>query len=283
MIDEQNMEYTCFFKQRGFDISNGTRILATGYIIDVINYPGDLTTLVLPGDTIFISGSSESNDGNNTVVSVVNTSGNNYSITVVNEVFVPSNANFNIHVNDRNPEGVVFSYLRDRWITMVDYNPTWAETLGIINLSWDSNAQTYSHNDGPELNFYGSTKTQQIDFVMNESAIAIKRLLTMGIRSNGVFNVDSITTPVSGSYPAMNSEIPAALFKLKEGYYWSAYLRDKTNVNLSDPYLKTVELALQNGRQLRGYVFEHTISQNSNTKVVLFSIKTTYVPSEALI
>jgi hypothetical protein len=166
---------------------------------------------------------------------------------------------------------------------MVDYNPMWAETLGVVNVSWNVNSQIYSHNDGAELNFYGLTKTQMIDFVMNESAITIKRLLTMGIRSNGVFNVDSVTTPVSGSYPAMNSEIPAALFKLKEGYYWSAYLRDKTNVNLSDPYLRTTELALQNGRQLRGYVFEHVISQNSTSKVVLFSIKTTYVPSEALI
>ena len=283
MIDEQNMEYTCFFKQRGFDISTGTRISTTGYVIDVINYPSDLTNLLFPGDIILILGSSASNDGYNTVVSVINTFGNNYEITVENEVTIPSNINFNINVLDKNSEGVVFSYLRDRWITMVDYNPMWAETLGIINMSWDKDGQLYSHNDGSELNFYNIARTQQIDFVMNESAIAIKRLLTMGIRSNGAFNVDSITTPASGSYPAMNSEIPASLFKLKEGYYWSAYLRDKTNVNISDPYLRTIELALQNGRQLRGYVFEHTISQSSTSKVVLFSIKTTYVPSEALI
>lgn len=186
-------------------------------------------------------------------------------------------------VRPRSTEGVVFSYLRDRWITMVDYNPMWSETLGIINVSWNANGQIYSHNDGAELNFYGLTKTQQIKFVMNEAATAIKRPLTIGLRSNGVFNVNSVTTPVSGSYPAMDSEIPAALFKLKEGYYWSAYLRDKTNINTSDPYLKTEALALQNGRQLRGYVFEHTITQKSTTKVVLFSIKTIYVPSEALI
>jgi hypothetical protein len=212
---------------------------------------------------------------------------NNYEITsMIDEQNMEYTCFFGFKdgtIRPRETEGVVFSYLRDRWITMVDYNPMWAETLGIINVSWNANGQIYSHNDGAELNFYGLTKTQQITFVMNESAIAIKRLLTMGIRSNSVFNVDSVTTPVSGSYPAMNSEIPAALFKLKEGYYWSAYLRDKTNVNTSDPYLKTTELALQNGRQLRGYVFEHTISQSSTSKVVLFSVKTTYVPSEALI
>ena len=284
MIDEQNMEYTCFFNK--YDDTNeilNCRINETGYVISVINSPENLITLLPPGTSILLSGSSATNDTYNTVVSVELVGTDDYDITVVNEVTLPSNVGFRILLDVYSTEGVVFSYLRDRWITMVDYNPMWAETLGIINVSWDVNGQIYSHNDGSELNFYADQKRQQIDFVMNESAIAIKRLLTMGLRSNSVFNVDSVTTPVSGSYPAMNSEIPAALFKLKEGYYWSAYLRDKTNVNTSDPYLRTVELALQNGRQLRGYVFEHTISQNSTTKVVLFSIKTTFVPSEALI
>jgi hypothetical protein len=284
MIDEQNMEYTNFFRkyEELIQIFN-CRINETGYVISVINSPENLIELLPPGTSILLSGSSATNDTYNTVVSVELVGTDDYDITVTNEVTLPSNIGFRILLDVYSTEGVVFSYLRDRWITMVDYNPMWAETLGIINVSWDVNGQVYSHNDGAELNFYTDQKTQMIDFVMNESAITIKRLLTMGIRSNGVFNVDSVTTPVSGSYPAMNSEIPAALFKLKEGYYWSAYLRDKTNVNTSDPYLRTIELALQNGRQLRGYVFEHTISQNSTSKVVLFSIKTTFVPSEALI
>jgi hypothetical protein len=283
MIDEQNMEYTCFFNDiRTQEIIN-CRIPVSGYVISAVNSTENLINTLPPGTLILLSGSSPENDVYNTVVSVELVGTDDYDITVANEVTLPSNVGFTIFFNEYSTEGVVFSYLRDRWITLVDYTPMWAETLGVVNVSWDINSQTYSHNDGPELNFYGLTKTQLIDFVMNESAITIKRLLTMGIRSNSVFNVDSVTTPVSGSYPAMNSEIPSALFKLKEGYYWSAYLRDKTNVNLSDPYLRTIELALQNGRQLRGYVFEHVISQNSTSKVVLFSIKTTYVPSEALI
>ena len=284
MIDEQNMEYTCFFrKYEESTIIYNCRITETGYVISVINSPENLINLLPPGTSILLSGSSPTNDTYNTVVSVELVGTDDYDITVTNEVTLPSVIPFRILLDVYSTDGPVFSYLRDRWITMVDYNPTWTETLGMVNLTWDVNGQLYSHNDGAELNFYIDQKRQQIDFVMNESAFAIKRLLTMGLRSNGVFNVDSVTTPVSGSYPAMNSEIPAALFKLKEGYYWSAYLRDKTNVNLSDPYLRTIELALQNGRQLRGYVFEHTISQNSTSKVVLFSIKTTYVPSEALI
>jgi hypothetical protein len=284
MIDEQNMEYANFFRkyEELIQIFN-CRINETGYVISVVNSPENLIELLPPGTSILLSGSSPTNDTYNTVVSVELVGTDDYDITVTNEVTLPSNVGFRILLDVYSTEGVVFSYLRDRWITMVDYTPMWAETLGVVNVSWDVNGQVYSHNDGAELNFYTDQKTQMIDFVMNESAITIKRLLTMGIRSNGVFNVDSVTTPVSGSYPAMNSEIPAALFKLKEGYYWSAYLRDKTNVNTSDPYLRTVELALQNGRQLRGYVFEHTISQSSTSKVVLFSIKTTYVPSEALI
>ena len=284
MIDEQNMEYTCFFGLNKTVVLNSGYVAVDGSPLSITTTEYNLVDLLISGTEIVISGSTDpSNNGPNTVVSVTDLGDGNYEIYVENGLFKDIDGMISLSFVERVTEGPVFSYLRDRWITMVDYNPMWAETLGIINVSWDVNGQLYSHNDGSELNFYTDQKRQQIDFVMNESAIAIKRLLTMGLRSNSVFNVDSVTTPVSGSYPAMNSEIPAALFKLKEGYYWSAYLRDKTNVNTSDPYLKTIELALQNGRQLRGYVFEHTISQNSTSKVVLFSIKTTYVPSEALI
>ena len=284
MIDEQNMEYTCFFNSQITITVDSGFVAVDGGPLNVNTTEYNLTELLYTDITItIVSPSVPANNGNFTVTSVSDLGNGNYAIYVNGVLLkdIENNMSFSF-LKDVN-EGVVFSYLRDRWITMVDYYPMWAETLGVINVSWNRLGQIYSHNDGAELNFYNSQRTQQIDFVMNESAIAIKRLLTMGLRSNGVFNVDSVTTPVSGSYPAMNSEIPASLFKLKEGYYWSAYLRDKTNVNLLDPYLRTIELALQNGRQLRGYVFEHVISQNSTSKVVLFSIKTTYVPSEALI
>lgn len=183
----------------------------------------------------------------------------------------------------RETEGVVFSYLRNRWITMVDYNPMWAETLGVVNVSWNANGQLYVHNEGDELEFYGLQKTQSVTFVMNESGTLIKRPLTLGLRSNAVFNVDSVKTYENESYPIMETEMPSTLLSLKEGYYWAAYLRDKLNTNVADPYLATTALALQNGRQLRGYAFEHTISQNTDKKVVLFSAKVVFVPSPALI
>lgn len=286
MIDEQNMEYTCFFNSQVTVTIDSAFVTADGEPLSVNTTEYDLVDLLYAGIVITIVSPSlppNTNNGDWVVTSVSDLGNGNYQIYVDGELVKDPDHNMSFSFLKDTNEGVVFSYLRDRWITMIDYYPMWAETLGIINVSWDRNGQVYSHNDGTELNFYNKARTQQIDFVMNESAIAIKRMLTMGIRSNSVFNVDSVTTPASGSYPAMNSEIPAALFKLKEGYYWSAYLRDKTNVNLSDPYLRTIELALQNGRQLRGYVFEHTISQSSTSKVVLFSIKTTYVPSEALI
>jgi hypothetical protein len=166
---------------------------------------------------------------------------------------------------------------------MVDYNPMWADTLGVINVSWNASGQLYVHNEGNELEFYGLQKTQSLTFIMNESGTLIKRPLTMGLRSNSVFNVDSVKTYANESYPVMETEIPSTLFALREGYYWASYLRDKLNVNVADPYLATTTLALQNGRQLRGYAFEHTISQDSNQKVVLFSAKVVFVPSPALI
>ena len=66
-------------------------------------------------------------------------------------------------------------------------------------------------------------------------------------------------------------------FKLREGYWWSAYLRDMNTPN------KTQQDALINGRELRGYAIIHNIEYSANEKAVLFDVKCTYTGSEAFI
>jgi hypothetical protein len=186
-------------------------------------------------------------------------------------------------------EAPVFDYLEDRWKTFVDYDLYWAETLG-INVFTFKRDDLYEHNmafleDGTanELNFYGEQKTMSVEFVLNQNPIIIKRPLSIGLRSNKLFDLTKVSTKGNASYPVMESKLYSNNFKLKEGYWWSAYLRDMTNIIASKPSQNTADKALINGRELRGYAIIHNIEYTGNEKAILFDVKCSYVPSEAMI
>ena len=183
----------------------------------------------------------------------------------------------------------VFDYLEDRWKTFVDYDLYWAETLG-INVFTFNQEDLYEHNiavledETPnELTFYGEQKTMSIDFVMNDQPILIKRPLSIGLRSNKLFDLTEVSTKATSSYPAMKSKLFPNNFKLKEGYWWAAYLRDMTNIIAVKPSQNTEEKALINGRELRAFALLHKIEYSGNEKAILFDVKCSYVPSEAFI
>lgn len=186
-------------------------------------------------------------------------------------------------------EAPVFDYLEDRWKTFVDYDLYWAETLGINVFTFNVD-KLYEHNvafleDGTanELNFYGEQKTMSVEFVLNQNPILIKRPLSIGLRSNKLFDLTKVSTKGNASYPVMESKLYPNNFKLKEGYWWSAYLRDMTNIIVSKPSQNTADKALINGRELRGYAIIHNIEYTGNEKAILFDVKCSYVPSEAMI
>ncbi len=183
----------------------------------------------------------------------------------------------------------VFDYMEDRWKTFVDYDLYWAETLG-ANVFTFNQEDLYEHNiaaleDGTpnELTFYGEQKTMSIDFVMNDQPILIKRPLSIGLRSNKLFDLTEVSTKATSSYPAMKSKLFPKNFKLKEGYWWSAYLRDMTNIIAAKPSQNTEAKALINGRELRAFALLHKIEYTGNEKAILFDVKCSYVPSEAFI
>jgi hypothetical protein len=186
-------------------------------------------------------------------------------------------------------EAPIFDYMEDRWKTFVDYDLYWAETLG-ANVFTFKRDDLYEHNvafleDGTanELNFYGEQKTMSVEFVLNQNAIIIKRPLSIGLRSNKLFDLTKVSTKGNASYPVMESKLYPNNFKLKEGYWWSAYLRDMTNIIASKPSQNTADKALINGRELRGYAIIHNIEYAGNEKAILFDVKCSYVPSEAMI
>lgn len=186
------------------------------------------------------------------------------------------------YIYDSN-EAPVFNFDKDRWQTFVYYPLTWAENLGVNTYSF-KNGDLYENNtsfldDGTpnELVFFGNQEKMTVEFVMNDNPLIIKRPLSIGFRSNKSFDLPEITTIGNASYPVMLSKLYPNNFKLKEGYWWAAYLRDMNTPN-QDP-----NKALVNGRELRSYAIIHKAEYEGNEKAVLFDVKCSYVPSEALI
>jgi hypothetical protein len=77
----------------------------------------------------------------------------------------------------------------------------------------------------------------------------------------------------------MASNIPSAVLKNQEGYYVSRYFRD-----LNDPAFTSPLEARVNGRELRGYVLKHVLT-NSDTSVkkILMNVGVNFAASEPII
>jgi len=217
-----------------------------------------------------------------TPISFVDESNSEYYLNFVKVYRREDKLEGKTYVYDSN-EAPVFDLIRDRWRTFVYFPLMWGENLGVNTYTF-AGANLYEQNvpflaDGTpnELIFFGEQEKMTIEFVMNDMPIMIKRPLSIGFRSNKPFSVPEINTLGNASYPAMLSKIFLNNFKLKEGYWWAAYLRDMNTPN------QMPDNALVNGRQLRSYAIIHKAEYEGNEKAVLYDIKCSYVPSEALI
>ncbi len=181
-------------------------------------------------------------------------------------------------------EAVSYSYERNRWITRLNHGVSFATQLGSRAYSTGGGnifnfGELFEENYGGELSFLGSGRTQQLDFVFNDNPTVVKRFYTHLQQANYPFAV-SVSVPANQTYLlGMNSDIPSAVLKNQEGYYVSRYFRD-----LSDPAFTSPLEARMNGRELRGYVLKHTLT-NSDTSVkkILMNVGVNFAASEPII
>jgi TusA-related sulfurtransferase len=175
--------------------------------------------------------------------------------------------------------GAVFNYKDGRWRSEVDYFPEWTENLGFYSVEF-LGGELYESNGGDPLDFFGVPRTFSVTNPFNAVPNYMKVPLNLGLRINQAPTVE-IDVSAQASYSAMKTTIANTLFKLYENGYWSDVTRDELNVAAGVPYLKTTELARVNGRILRCYSSLQKISVTSSERVILFSIKVNYVPSES--
>jgi hypothetical protein len=254
---------------------------------------GNYTSVLSSGDTIFIDGSSNPENNGSFVISAVSYNAGTGSTQVLvsnppmgfdNETGPGVSLYYYGDFEETSGEGMSYSYERNRWITRLQHGVAFATQLG--NRAYSTGGgnifnfgELFEENYGGELSFLGSSRTQQLDFVFNDNPTVVKRFYTHLQQANYPFNV-SVSVPANQTYPTgMASNIPSAVLKNQEGYYVSRYFRD-----LNDPAFTSPLEARVNGRELRGYVLKHVLT-NSDTSVkkILMNVGVNFAASEPII
>jgi len=295
-INRNNNEYTFYVSDK---VSGNipmryelpvTRFAAPNLIFLYGNYTGSF----VPGTQIFIDGSPNiENNGTFITGSDRYLSGSNE--TEIQIPILPGFVTEDCKGEDVNlywyggfveasGEAVSYSYERNRWITRLNHGVSFATQLGSRAYSTGGGdifkfGELFEENYGNELTFLGSPRTQELRFVFNDNPTVVKRFYTHLQQANYPFYVE-VSVPANQTYPlGMESNIPTAVLKNQEGYYVSRYFRD-----LSDPAFTSTLEARVNGRELRGYVLKHILTNTDTTiKKILMNVGVNFATSEPII
>lgn len=252
---------------------------------------GDYTSTFTAGISFTITNATNpSNNGTFTVTSSTYNAGINRTDILVSPGFIsiekPCPGELTtIPSVSLSTEGIVYSFNRQRWSSYTSHPVIFATQFG--NRAYTTGGQNLLNigelfeedKGGSELTFFNQGYTQEIEFLFNSNPTIVKRFLTFTTQSNMPFDV-SVTVPPTNQYPGgMTSNILIANFRNQESYYVSKYFRDSSDPN---PFLLE-DLKRLNGRELRGYVLKHILTnQSTENKMVLFSTNVNFVPSEPL-
>lgn len=261
---------------------------------DTVILVGDQTSVFVPGFIFSTIGAINANNNaeNIVVISSSYNAGNDTTSIITNgdnftaENNTPAMAIVNVIISLEDGESIHYSFLKQRWIYRGKLPVSFATQYGSHCFATGGNStQTYGmlyeeNLGGAELTFFGTSQNQQIHFPVNVNPTIVKRFLTFMTQSNMPFTVN-VSVPATNQYPnGMASSIFVDNFNNQESYYVSKYFRDSSDPN---PFLTGV-LKRLNGRELRGYVLNHILSNgDTNKKMVLMSVQCNFVPSEPIL
>ena len=289
-INRSNGEYILYAGSNLAVVPNSIQF--TDFDITTPNYIsllGNYTSFFDEGVVFTITGAYY--EGNNGTYSVVSSNFNagKTNITVVGTFSngeKKSSGTITILPNaELSGQNIIYSFNRQRWSSYTSHPVLWATQFGNrAYLAGGNNTanmgKLYEENNGNELTFFEYGYSQNIRFLFNANPTIVKRFLTFMTQSNMPFNV-AVSVPPTNQYPdGMSSNILIDNFRNQESYYVSKYFRDAGDPN---PYLLGA-LKRLNGRELRGYVLKHNMSNSDTTnKMILFSANVNFVPSEPLL
>jgi hypothetical protein len=126
------------------------------------------------------------------------------------------------------------------------------------------------HNDDTtaRCNLFEEKRDCIVGVVTNESPMQIKLLDSVGIHSDNVWEIVSVTIPPTLNYPSgMSSAIPTAQFKKRDGVYRAKFLRNLKSASDSVSILDAIQ-----GEQLRCAEAYLVLKNTSNDQVKLFEV-----------
>lgn len=293
-INRSNGEYALFAGTNIDTIQNGIQFtgfkIQKPYTITISggNYVSDFQI----GSTFTITGALPGNNGVFTVTGRIYNSGlNETTIYVSPGFFSDEKASEGIlYVLPTRPleietNGIIYSFNRQRWTSYTQHPVIFATQFG--NRAYTTGGFTatflgklFEEDKGNELTFFNYAVNQNVKFLFNANPTIVKRFLTFMTQSNMPFQVQA-TIPPTNQYPGgMSTNMLVDNFRNQESYYVSKYFRDMSDPNPFLPY----ELKRLNGRELRGYVLNHSLTNSSTTnKMILFSANVNFVPSEPIL
>lgn len=256
-----------------------------------VQITGNQTSIFTAGVTFTISGATNpANDGTFTVTSSSYNAGVNRTDILVSPGFIATEKPCPgilviLPEIDISTEGIVYSFNRQRWTSYTSHPVIFASQFGNRAYTTGGAVGTYlgklfEEDKGTELTFFNSAVSQSVRFLFNANPTIVKRFLTFMTQSNMPFQVQAII-PSTNQYPGgMSTNMLVDNFRNQESYYVSKYFRDTSDPN---PFLPSA-LKRLNGRELRGYVLDHTLTNTSTAnKMILFSANVNFVPSEPIL
>jgi len=158
------------------------------------------------------------------------------------------------------------------WITK--YGKRAVDWLQHLSLGWvsfmggDLWVQNQPETIVNRVNFFGEAKETIVGIVANDPPNIIKVLDSLGIHTDGEWEVESITIPKTLNHPVgMKSRIPLGKFKKREGIWRAEFLRNMNTTSSSDSVLD-----LMKGESLRGYAAYIILKNVQTTEVKLYKL-----------
>ena len=159
------------------------------------------------------------------------------------------------------------------WLTK--YGKRSVDWLEVLSLGWvsfmegDLWVQNQPETIVPRVNFFGEQKEMIVGAVVNDQPNVVKILDSIGIRTDGEWEVESVTIPKSLNYPVgMSSRVPSARFKRREGFLRTEFLRNMKTTSATESVLD-----LMKGEELRGECAYLVLKNTATTEVKLFMIE----------
>jgi hypothetical protein len=126
----------------------------------------------------------------------------------------------------------------------------------------------------PRCNFFGEQKDCKVGVMANQDPNLVKLLDSIGIHTDGEWEVESVTIPKTLNYPnGMSSKIPSGKFKRREGFLRAEFLRNMKTTSGTDNILQ-----LMKGEMLHGnaaYILLKSKSQTSKFQLYKVDINFT--------